>query len=66
MIAKLKQVTDLKNDKFIILAGENYLKQILPHISSENIELPLKGQKRGVRLRTLNEEINRLERESNK
>lgn len=66
VIAKLKQVADLKNDKFIILAGENYLKQILPHISSENIELPLKGQKRGVRLRTLNEEINRLERESNK
>ena len=66
VIAKLKQVADLKNDKFIILAGENYLKQILPHISSETIELPLKGQKRGVRLRTLNEEINRLERESNK
>ena len=66
VIAKLKQVADLKNDKFIILAGENYLKQILPHISSENIELPLKGQKRGVRLRTLNEGINRLERESNK
>lgn len=66
MIAQLERVADLKNDKFIILAGENYLKQILPHISSENIELPLKGQKRGVRLRALNEEINRLERESNK
>lgn len=59
VIAQLEQVADLGNDKFIILAGEHYLKQIK---GLENIELPLKGQKQGVRLRTLN----RLEQELNK
>ena len=63
VIAQLEQVADLGNDKFIILAGEHYLKQIK---GLENIELPLKGQKQGVRLRTLNKEINRLEQELNK
>ena len=63
VIAQLEQVADLGNDKFIILAGEHYLKQIK---GLENIEFPLKGQKQGVRLRTLNKEINRLEQELNK
>ena len=66
VIEKLKQEVDLQKDKFIILAGEDYLKQILPHLKLTNVELPLKGQKQGVRLKTLNKEISRLEQKSNK
>ncbi len=51
VLTKLKQQADLKNDDIIFLAGENYRKHLLPHIT--NYKIPLKGLGIGKQLQFL-------------
>ena len=64
VIKKLKKVTDIENDNFIILAGKNYIDPInnkcVPN-KLKNIELPLSELKIGQKLKKLNELIEKLE-----
>ncbi len=55
VIEQLSKFTDIKNDKYIILAGQNYLTPI--QNSLENIEIPMKGKKIGERLQFLTNQI---------
>lgn len=48
VIEQLKKVSNLKDDKFIILAGKSYIEPIREKL--ENIEEPLKGLTQGKRL----------------
>ena len=55
VIEQLKKVADLQNDKFIILAGKDYVKSLKD--SLKNVELPFEGVKgNGEMLQILNEE----------
>jgi cytoplasmic iron level regulating protein YaaA (DUF328/UPF0246 family) len=51
VIDQLSKQADLKNDKFIILAGQEYIKPIIKHIS--HFELPLNGLRQGERVKFL-------------
>ena len=51
VLGQLNEVADLKNDKFIILAGQSYLEPIRNGLT--NIEEPLKGLKQGERVKFL-------------
>lgn len=51
VLEQLEKVTDLKNDKFIILAGQSYLEPIKNGLT--NIEEPMKGLKQGERVKFL-------------
>ena len=51
VLKQLKRKTDLENDLFIFLAGENYRKFLLPHIRSYKI--PMKGLGIGKQLQWL-------------
>ncbi len=55
VINQLKAKTNLKKDKFIFLAGEKYMKYLIPEIS--NCRIPLKGMRIGKRLRYLKENV---------
>ena len=55
VIEELKKVADIKKDKFIILAGKNYVAPI--ENSLPKLELPLKGKGIGQMLKFLNEKI---------
>ena len=48
---------DIGKDKFIVLAGKNYVAPIENSLS--NLELPLKGKGIGQMLKFLNEKINK-------
>jgi hypothetical protein len=45
VLSELRNATDLERDEFIILAGEAYQENLLPHIT--HFWLPLKGKKQG-------------------
>ncbi|MBU4070540.1 MAG: hypothetical protein KJ646_06175 [Nanoarchaeota archaeon] len=49
----LGRITDLRNDKFIFLAGDKYRKYLLPHI--KNYKIPLQGLSIGRQLQYLKE-----------
>ena len=51
VLKDLNTKTNLKNDEFIILAGENYRKYLLPYLS--NYKIPLKGLGIGKQLQFL-------------
>ena len=51
VIAQLQKVADVKKDKFIILAGQNYLTPL--QVALKLIETPLEGKKIGERLEFL-------------
>jgi hypothetical protein len=51
VIGQLQLQTDLQNDHFIVLAGENYRRYMLPHLESN--EIPLKGLSIGKQLQYL-------------
>lgn len=51
VLEQLSEVADLKNDKFIILAGQSYLEPIKNSLT--NFEEPLKGLKQGERVKFL-------------
>lgn len=57
VIEELKKVADIGKDKFIVLAGKNYVAPIENSLS--NLELPLKGKGIGQMLKFLNEKINK-------
>lgn len=51
VLNQLKKLTDLKNDEFIFLAGNNYRKFLLPEIEHYNI--PMQGLSFGKQLQWL-------------
>jgi cytoplasmic iron level regulating protein YaaA (DUF328/UPF0246 family) len=55
VIEQLKKISDIKNDKFIILAGQNYLTPIQKCLT--NIETPLNRKKIGERLQFLTNQL---------
>ena len=55
VIEELKKVANIEEDKFIILAGKNYVVPIENSLS--NLELPLKGKGIGQMLKFLNQKI---------
>lgn len=52
VIEQLSKQTDLKNDNFIVLAGQEYIKPIIDSIS--HLTNPLKGLRQGERVKFLN------------
>lgn len=54
-INSLSQKYDLKNDKFIILAGSDYYRNLIGPGKIEIFELPLKGLSQGYRLQWFDE-----------
>lgn len=58
VLESLRKECELKNDKFIFLAGENYRKFLLPHI--ENYEIPMFGLSIGKQLQWLNERLEKI------
>ena len=60
VLCQLSSVTDLVNDSFIILAGQNYRKYLLPNIS--HYELPLEGLAFGYQLQRLDKLIKERKR----
>ena len=57
VIEKLKLVTSIDNDNFIILAGNNYYEYLINKL--KHYELPLDGLGIGKRLKWLDEHINK-------
>lgn len=55
IIAELKKISDLENDKFIFLAGERYRRFLIPEI--RNYEIPLKGLSIGKQLQFLKQKL---------
>ncbi len=53
VIEQLSKQTDLENDKFIVLAGQEYIKPIIDSIS--HLTNPLKGLRQGERVKFLND-----------
>jgi len=53
VINKLKEVSDLKNDEFIFLAGSKYRKFLLPHI--KHYKVPMQRMRIGKQLKWLSE-----------
>ena len=49
--SQLSKVTDLKNDEFTFLAGINYRKFLIPHLTSYKV--PMEGMKIGKQLQWL-------------
>jgi hypothetical protein len=56
VIIKLKSLTDLQNDEFVFLAGENYRKYIIPLI--KKYQIPMRGLGIGKQLQYLKRRIN--------
>ncbi len=52
ILEQLSEQTDLQNDEFIILAGQEYIKPIINSI--RNLTNPLNGLRQGERLKFLN------------
>lgn len=59
VLNELSKVADIQTDKFIILAGEPYIKPLRKKI--KNIETPLKGKGIGERLQFFNNQINKIQ-----
>ena len=51
VLEQLKVKTDITTDEFIFLAGTNYRKYLLPHIS--NYQIPMEGLQIGKQLQWL-------------
>lgn len=63
VIRKLRKVSDIEHDDFIVLAGEVYYENLIPHLSY--FWLPLKGKKLGEWVPEL-ERLIKLEKETDK
>lgn len=59
VVERLRKISNLKEDNFIFLAGESYIKPLRKDL--ENIETPLKGKGIGKRLQFLNNKINKIQ-----
>ena len=55
VLKQLQKVSDLDNEEFIFLAGNNYRKFLLPHI--KNYKIPMLGLGIGKQLKWLTEKI---------
>jgi len=55
VINQLQIISDLNNDEFVFLAGNNYRKFLLPHI--KNYKIPMHGLGIGKQLKWLTEKI---------
>ncbi|MFA5992549.1 MAG: DUF6884 domain-containing protein [Candidatus Pacearchaeota archaeon] len=55
VLNQLKEVSDIKKDEFIFLAGNNYRKYLIPNI--KNYQIPLKGLGIGKQLKWLKENV---------
>ncbi len=55
VLKQLKNISDLRKDNFIFLAGNNYRKNLLSEIT--NYQIPMKGLKIGKQLQWLTENI---------
>ncbi len=63
VLNELRKVSDLEHDEFIVLAGEVYHENLLPHMN--HFWLPLKGKRQGEWIPEL-ERLIKLEKESDK
>jgi hypothetical protein len=52
---------DPNKNKFIFLAGNEYIKPLLKYIPESNIETPMSGKRFGQRLKWLNSQLNKLQ-----
>jgi hypothetical protein len=52
---------NLEKDKFIFLAGNEYVKPLTKYIPEKNIETPMGGKRFGERLKWLNSQLNKLQ-----
>jgi len=52
---------NLERDKFIFLAGNEYIKPLLKYIPESNIENPMGGRRFGERLKWLNKQLDKLQ-----
>ncbi len=50
-----------EKNKFIFLAGSEYIKPLTKYIPEKNIETPMGGKKFGQRLKWLNSQLNKLQ-----
>jgi hypothetical protein len=55
-----------EKNKFIFLAGSEYIKPLLKYIPESNIENPMGGRRFGERLKWLNKQLNKLQEAFNK
>ena len=55
VLEQLRKRTDLKNDHFVILAGQKYRQFLVPHLGS--CEIPMEGLTIGRQLQYLSERI---------
>jgi len=55
VIQQLSEISDLKNDQYIILAGQEYIKPIIKDL--KHFEQPLAGLRQGERLKFLKEKV---------
>ena len=55
VLAQLAERYDLRNDKFIFLAGKRYREYIIPHLA--HIEIPMQGLPIGKQLQFLKQHI---------
>ena len=55
-----------ERDKFIFLAGNEYIKPLLKYIPESNIETPMSGKRFGQRLKWLNSQLHKLQETFNK
>jgi hypothetical protein len=53
VLDQLRSRCNLKNDEFVILAGEKYRKYLVPHMGQ--VEIPLRGMRIGEQLKWLKE-----------
>lgn len=49
-----------ENSKFIFLAGDEYIKPLLPYIPASNVINPMKGKRFGERLKWLNSKVEKI------
>jgi hypothetical protein len=52
---------DPNKNKFVFLAGNEYIKPLLKYIPESNIETPMAGKRFGQRLKWLNNQLNKLQ-----
>lgn len=55
VLTSLKEVSDLSNDKFLLLAGKNYIRDLEPYMKYK--ETPLEGLSFGNHIHRINELI---------
>ena len=55
VLEAIKEKVDIEKDKFILLAGKDYIEFLEPHF--KNCEVPMRGLQQGDRLKWLNKKL---------